>query len=246
MYELNIYNCIIRYMNWTYVKLLHCKSKGMISMWVRSSAYELVYVFILSYTPYFHIIEWSTGDSKHDRYSHRITMHLVTSDYTRKFIYIWKTLNFKYAKTRLFLDIPVPPIAIAASGHRWLRPAIYELLTSLIEGYHSYLPPTGRAWARAQNTHAAARKRDGRSTSRLASWHRRKISSNIDIKHPKTMARPKKRASRTPHLPGRTAHGWRLPAHTMEPATRLLGCLHITRSQRTKAVHIHSPRTHVR
>jgi len=46
---------------------------------------------------------------------------------------------------RLIPYTPVPPTAIAASGHRRLRPTIYELLTSLIEGHHSYLPPTGRA-----------------------------------------------------------------------------------------------------
>ncbi len=43
--------------------------------------YELVYVFALSYTPYAHIVEWSTGDSKQDRYSHMIAMHVVTSHY---------------------------------------------------------------------------------------------------------------------------------------------------------------------
>ena len=72
----------IGYMNWIYIKLLHKQSKGEISMWGRSSVTDIriVHVFVLSYTPYFHIVEWSTGDSKQDRYSHRITMHVVTSD----------------------------------------------------------------------------------------------------------------------------------------------------------------------
>ena len=43
--------------------------------------YELVYIFVLSYTPYFHIVESSTDDSKQDRYCHGITMHVATSDY---------------------------------------------------------------------------------------------------------------------------------------------------------------------
>jgi hypothetical protein len=43
---------------------------------------RIVHVFVFPYTMYFHIVERSTGDSKQDRYSHRIAMHVVTSDYT--------------------------------------------------------------------------------------------------------------------------------------------------------------------
>ncbi len=58
------------------------KSKGEKFMWGRSSVTDIriVHVFVLSYTPYFHIVKGSTGDSKQDRYSHRITIHVVTSD----------------------------------------------------------------------------------------------------------------------------------------------------------------------
>jgi len=42
---------------------------------------EIVNVFVLSYTPHFHIVELSTDDSKQDIHSHMITMHAVTSDY---------------------------------------------------------------------------------------------------------------------------------------------------------------------
>jgi len=43
--------------------------------------YELVYVFVVSYTPYCYIVELSTGNSKQDIYSHTITVHVVTPDY---------------------------------------------------------------------------------------------------------------------------------------------------------------------
>jgi len=42
---------------------------------------------------------------------------------------------------RLIPYTPVPPIAITDSGHRRRRPTTYEILTALIEGVHSYLPP---------------------------------------------------------------------------------------------------------
>ena len=42
---------------------------------------RIVHVFVLSYTSYFHIVDRSTGDSKQDRYSHRIIIRVVTSDY---------------------------------------------------------------------------------------------------------------------------------------------------------------------
>jgi hypothetical protein len=44
---------------------------------------------------------------------------------------------------RLNPYIPVPPTAITASGHRRRKPTTYELLTALIEGDRSYLPPPG-------------------------------------------------------------------------------------------------------
>ena len=44
---------------------------------------------------------------------------------------------------RLIPYTPVPPTAIAASGLRRLRPTVYELLITPIEGYHSYSPPHG-------------------------------------------------------------------------------------------------------
>ncbi len=56
--------------------------KGEISVWGRSSVTDIriVYVFVLSYTPYFHIVEVKYGWFQNKtRYSHRITMHVVTS-----------------------------------------------------------------------------------------------------------------------------------------------------------------------
>ncbi len=53
---------------------------------------RIVHVFVLSYTPYFHIVEWSTDDSKQDRYSHRISMHVVTSARACTFTILWRTL----------------------------------------------------------------------------------------------------------------------------------------------------------
>jgi len=47
------------------------------------------------------------------------------------------------AFVRLIPYTPVPLIAIGASEFRRLRPKIYELLTSLIEEYHSFSPPQG-------------------------------------------------------------------------------------------------------
>ena len=80
-----IYTIIwIEYINWIYIKLLHKQSKGEISLWGRSSVTDIriVYVFVLSYTSYFHIVEVKYGWFQNKtRYSHRITMHVVTSDY---------------------------------------------------------------------------------------------------------------------------------------------------------------------
>jgi hypothetical protein len=78
-----IYTIIeIEYTNWIYIKLFKSlRGRFLCGVGVVLRTYELVYEFVLSYTPYFHIVEWSTGVSNQDRYSHRITIHVVASDY---------------------------------------------------------------------------------------------------------------------------------------------------------------------
>ena len=79
LYKLNIW---IEYTTWIYIKLLNSLRGGFLcEVGVALRTNELVYVFVLPYTSYFYIVDWGTGDSKQDRYSQRISMHVVTSDY---------------------------------------------------------------------------------------------------------------------------------------------------------------------
>jgi hypothetical protein len=91
IYKLNIRD----YINWIYIKLLNCyivglRERFLCGLGVVLRTYEFVYVFIFSYTPCFRVVAWSTGDSKQDIYSHRITMHAKKSDKTGALIYIWR------------------------------------------------------------------------------------------------------------------------------------------------------------